>query len=213
MSRVFGDLQLTQISLNFKIFSSNLKTRSLVAKLCVTFLLLWFWKKRLTFNKNEMESKMENPTHSFRETNLFNIRILSQCLVCWIHSQNIHTFTYTNFILINITSYTFLLVFRIAENLKCILNEILVPSFAWLVGYTRRHLIFELSKKYNWNLKLQYWKNYLAKLYYIYKLTPLQVETQATWTVKCQAHCQKCWRQVDPPKFGCRPWYKSNISY
>ena len=83
-------------------------------------------------NTGISESKMENPTHSFRETNLvlqfieelqiksktvmswssrkkkrvffapfilpkgmfFNICILSQCIVYWIHSQNIHTFTH-----------------------------------------------------------------------------------------------------------------------
>ena len=27
-------------------------------------------KKNINFNKNETESKIENPTHSFRETNL-----------------------------------------------------------------------------------------------------------------------------------------------
>ena len=26
--------------------------------------------KNINFNKNEMDSKMENPTHSFRETNV-----------------------------------------------------------------------------------------------------------------------------------------------
>ena len=36
---VFGELQLTQISLNFKIFCCNLKFRGLGAKLCVAFLL------------------------------------------------------------------------------------------------------------------------------------------------------------------------------
>ena len=95
--------------------------------------------KNINFVKNEMESKMENPTHSFRETNLaiysykncklkvklwwigalkrkkrtffvtfilsevnfvfydflfFKICVLCQCIVYWIHLQNIHTFTY-----------------------------------------------------------------------------------------------------------------------
>ena len=36
---VFGELQLTQISLNFKIFCCNLKFRGFGAKLCVAFLL------------------------------------------------------------------------------------------------------------------------------------------------------------------------------
>ena len=37
---VFGELQLTQISLNFKTSCWNLKIRVLGAKLCVAFLLL-----------------------------------------------------------------------------------------------------------------------------------------------------------------------------
>ena len=83
-SSVFGGLQLTQISLNFKTFC-NLEIRGLGAKLCVVFLILWFWKelwcfkvkesmpillnKNINFNKNETESKMENPTHSFSVAN------------------------------------------------------------------------------------------------------------------------------------------------
>ena len=35
---VFGELQLTQISLNFKTFYCNLKIRGLGVKLCVAFL-------------------------------------------------------------------------------------------------------------------------------------------------------------------------------
>ena len=82
---VFGELQLTQISLNFKTSCFNLKISGMGAKLCVAFLLFYFERnydvlkskspcillnKNINFNKNEMESKMENPTHSFRETNL-----------------------------------------------------------------------------------------------------------------------------------------------
>ena len=36
---VFGELQLTQISLNFKTSCCNLKIRGMGAKLCVAFLL------------------------------------------------------------------------------------------------------------------------------------------------------------------------------
>ena len=73
---VFGELQLTQILLNFKNSCCNLKIRGLGAKLWVAFLFwkeLWRFKvkkacilvnKNLKFNKNETESKMENPpTH------------------------------------------------------------------------------------------------------------------------------------------------------
>ena len=85
---VFRELQLTQISLNFQNCSCNLKIRGLGAKLCAAFVLFLFFyfernydflkssgpcfllNKNINFNKNETESKMENPTHSFREMNL-----------------------------------------------------------------------------------------------------------------------------------------------
>ena len=80
---VFRELQLTQISLNFKTSCWNLKNRGLGAKLCVwlVFFVLFFHFKRnhdilksmlllnknTNLNKNETESKMENPTRSFRK--------------------------------------------------------------------------------------------------------------------------------------------------
>ena len=71
------------MSLNFKT-CCNLKIRGARAKLCVTFLFNFernyhalkskspwiLFNKNVNFNKNETELKMENPTHSFRETNL-----------------------------------------------------------------------------------------------------------------------------------------------
>ena len=82
---VFGELQLTQISLNFQISCCNLKIRGPGAKLCATFLLFSFERncdvlksnnlcfllnKNINLNKNETESKVENPTLTFREMNL-----------------------------------------------------------------------------------------------------------------------------------------------
>ena len=82
---VFWELQLALISLNFKTSCWNLKIRALGAKMFVFFLLFLFWKelwrfkvkesmhllnKNIYFNKTETESKIENPTHSFRETSL-----------------------------------------------------------------------------------------------------------------------------------------------
>ena len=70
-----------QISLNFQTSCCNLK----VKVLRVPFLSFLFWKElwrfkvkesmlfvkqNINFNKNETESKMENPTHSFRDMNL-----------------------------------------------------------------------------------------------------------------------------------------------
>ena len=82
---VFGALQLTQISLNLKTSCCNIKTRGLGVN-CV-WLFYYFdiernydvlkskspsilLNKNTNFNKNETESKMKNPTHSFREMNL-----------------------------------------------------------------------------------------------------------------------------------------------
>ena len=50
---VFGELQLTQISLNFKTFCCNLEIRGLGAKLCVTFLLFSFWTELWRFKVKE----------------------------------------------------------------------------------------------------------------------------------------------------------------
>ena len=70
MSHVsFGELQLTKMLLNFKASCCNLKIRKNYDVLkwkspCILF------NRNVDFNKNETESKMENPTHSLRETNL-----------------------------------------------------------------------------------------------------------------------------------------------
>ena len=121
--------------------------------------------KNINFVKNEMESKMENPTHNFGEANLaiysykncklkvklwwigarkrkkrtffvtfvlsevnfvfydflfFKICVLCQCIVYWIHLQNMHTFTYQKTLLHTLL----LLVFKIVERLQCILNSL-----------------------------------------------------------------------------------------
>ena len=82
-SSVFGELQLTQISLNFKTSCCNLKIRSLEPN-CVWLFHHFNFKrnydllrskspfivlnKNINFYKNKTESKMGNPTHSFRKT-------------------------------------------------------------------------------------------------------------------------------------------------
>ena len=111
------------------------------------------------YNKtNKTESKMKNPSHSFRETTLcfsscknhklkvkpwwvgthkrkkrvlfvpfilseeyfFNICVLSQCIVYWLHFQNIYIFIYQKTLY---TSYIFLLVFKTVESFQCILKR------------------------------------------------------------------------------------------
>ena len=71
----------SDISPNFRTSCCNLNIRGLGAKLCLAFLLFLFSKELWRFevrvhvfvekkiykvNKNETESKMENPTHTFR---------------------------------------------------------------------------------------------------------------------------------------------------
>ena len=69
---VFGELQLTQI-LNVKTYCCNFfyyfnfERDYDVSKSTNPCILL---HKNINFNKNETKPKMENPTHSFRETNL-----------------------------------------------------------------------------------------------------------------------------------------------
>ena len=82
---IFGELQLTQISLNFQTSCCNLIIRGLGVKLCVWLFYYFYFErnydvlkskspcillnKNINFNINETESKMENATHSFRQTN------------------------------------------------------------------------------------------------------------------------------------------------
>ena len=93
--------------------------------------------KNINFNKNRLESKRENPTHSFRETNCYELELAKEkrghfCIVyfllnIWVLSlySVLNTLTeYTYFYISkNIISYTFLLVFKIVESLQCILKS------------------------------------------------------------------------------------------
>ena len=82
---VFRELQLLHISLNFQTYCCNIKSE--VLKQINVWLFYYFYfesnysvlksnspcfllNKNINFNKNKTESKMENPTHSFREMNL-----------------------------------------------------------------------------------------------------------------------------------------------
>ena len=59
------------------------------------------------------------------EENIFNICVSSQCIVYWIHFQNIHTFIYQKTLLPTLL----LLVFKIVESLQCILKASLNEFF------------------------------------------------------------------------------------
>ena len=70
------------------------------------------------------------------EGNLFKIRVLSQCIMYWIHFQNIHTFTYQKTLLHTLL----LLVSKIIKSLQCIpkvyevincLNKNLITHLVW----------------------------------------------------------------------------------
>ena len=51
------------------------------------------------------------------------LNVLPQCLVYWIHFQNIHTFAYRKTLIHTLL----LLVFKIVESLQCILKDIINP--------------------------------------------------------------------------------------
>ena len=71
-------------------FESNvLKSKSL-------YMLL---NKNINFNKNEVEAKMENPTHSFRETNLvFFLNVVSSYIYFTVYfSQKMVKISFTYF--------------------------------------------------------------------------------------------------------------------
>ena len=51
--------------------------------------------------------------------NIFNICVLSQCIMHWIYFQNIHTFTYQKALLHTL----WLLVFKIVTSLQCIFKR------------------------------------------------------------------------------------------
>ena len=118
--------------------------------------LYFLLNKNINFNESKMDSKMENPTYSFREMNLcfssykncelkiklwwvgacerkksvffvmfilskgniFNICVLSPCIVYRITFENIYTFTYQKTLLHTLL----LLFFKIVESLQCILK-------------------------------------------------------------------------------------------
>ena len=80
-----GELQITQISLNFKTSCCNLKFRGLVAKMLYLFFYFNFKKnhgiskskspcilpnKNINFNRNEIELNVKNSANSFIEKNL-----------------------------------------------------------------------------------------------------------------------------------------------
>ena len=79
--------------MNFKTSCSNVKIRGLGAKLCVALLLnskssCILLSKNISFDKNETESKMGNPTHNFRETNLelqlmYKLQVKSKTVLSW----------------------------------------------------------------------------------------------------------------------------------
>ena len=97
---VFGELQLSQISLNFKTLLQLKNQRSESKTVCGFFIILILkgiikskspcilLNKNINFNKNKTESKMENPTHSLREANLVlqliqKLQIESRVLIRW----------------------------------------------------------------------------------------------------------------------------------
>ena len=117
--------------------------------------------KNINFNKNETESKMERdkPCSIFCTAYFVKREFFLNISLYLFNSHNIHTFTYQK----NITSYTFLLAFKIAENLQCIRNKFWMlierckkPSRSRLYFFPRSYRIF-CFKKYSSLKSWHYW--------------------------------------------------------
>ena len=122
---VFGELQLTQITLNFKTSCSNLKIRGIKTVCGFSIILILKGIMTLSWSYDELELAKEKRGHFFvpfffpPNQMFFNICVLSQCIVCWIRFQNIHTVTYQKTLLHTLL----LLVFKIVKRLHCILKS------------------------------------------------------------------------------------------
>ena len=133
---VFWELQLMQISLNFKT-CCNLKIRGIGAKLYVGFLLFSFWKVLWHFKvKDSMHfvkrnyklwwvEACERKKMTFFEPfilskgNLLKIFVLFQCIMYWIHFHNVHTFRYQETLIHTLL----LLAVKIIKSFQCILKQ------------------------------------------------------------------------------------------
>ena len=116
---VFGELQLTQISLKFKTSCCNLKIRGVGAKRFHYFNSEWNYKvlkwkspcillnKNLNFNKKEMELKMENPIHGFREMNCEKLEPMKEKTGCFLYGLFCTKFFFWN--LCHISMYSALI--------------------------------------------------------------------------------------------------------
>ena len=116
---VFEDIQLTQISLNFKISCCNLRITARERK------------------KNAIFVPFILPIGIF-----FKICVLSQCIVHWMHFQNIHTFTYQKTLL----HALLLLVFKIVESLRCTLHLKIYDIMKWEAKNYNAHIAQYLKK-------------------------------------------------------------------
>ena len=75
--------------------------------------------KTINFNKNKTESKMGNPTHSFRETNLQltkESQIKSKTVMCWTLWKKKRSI----FCIVNFVRRNFFLTFALYLNVLCL---------------------------------------------------------------------------------------------
>ena len=103
-----------------------------------------FIKKNVNLvNWSSKEKRRHFLYHLFCPKGIFSHLCLPQCIVCWVHFQNINF--YSN-ILKNITWYTFLLVSKIVESLQCILNHTFL-----------KHCLLNMEDKMQIILQIAWW--------------------------------------------------------
>ena len=75
----------------------------------------------------------------------FKICVLSQCIVHWIHFQNIHNFTHQKPLLHTLL----LLVFKIVESLQCILNHYQKVDLIFMLTFYVHKIEDVLNKEFS----------------------------------------------------------------
>ena len=127
---VFGELQPTQIPLNFKTYCCKLKIRGLES-FRETNLVLQFIERSQIRSRTVMSwSSRKKKKRAFFVPFIFPKEIFNICFISMYSVLNtLSEYTYF-YISKNMTSYTFLLVLKIVESLQCILNPLQEIGYA-----------------------------------------------------------------------------------
>ena len=122
--------------------------------------------KNRNSDKNETESKIENPKHTFTETNIvmsWSSQKKTEGIFCIIYFGSRDLFLrFVFYINVKFIEYTLLLVSKIIESLQCILN-IGLERLSCKSMKSKGQLVSKVRTK-NRDLKQGYFVDYLSKI-------------------------------------------------